>query len=1147
MPVDILEHLAYLPCQQTLFAVVCRSFHGLWIKLSAQQRGGLAYRVMRGLFLVQMTNRRVQQCYYCLHPVIRSALTDFLTRLGLVDLSLHAAAPDRGTVPTLGEDVDRALQWAISPSIEGFPRSIRRSHLAWLKWCRLAIAALLWCGSAAALSPDLTIKELHHTAWGPGQGAPLGGAVALAQTSDGYLWMAGPSGLFRFDGIAFERVELPHDPKLSSLSLNSAFAPRGGGLWVGFTFGGVALLKEGHWQVFSVVDGLPSGTPWQFAETPDGTLWAATDSDLARFDGARWKAVGSQMGLPTSSGLILFVDSQGTIWVAGGENSLLYSLRPGEHQFRNQPVAASTPWLGDSMAESSTGTVWLDVGNKLVPVAQNPPPEKPDRSSRGGLVFDHDGTLWYSADGLRRIGHPEHPTMGAALRVEDIADAYTDADGLTARTVFAILADREGNLWVGTTHGLDRFSEPSLKAPLQSAENVKVIPRIIVAGLAPADDVGGLWVTNGVDAVARYQDGRMSPPIIRQKVESLLRGADGTVWLGGRKALWRVRQGHLESVAPPGPDQDTQALAEDKSGGLWASILGGVFRLKDGVWTPGGGVPALARRAAITIVRDGRDRLWFSYSGGSVAMLDGERVRTYGAADGLQIGNVMANYPGRINHWFGGEFGLARLEGDRFYGVQPAPELPLDGITGIVETTDGDLWLNGRPGIVHIAAAELQRSRVDPAYRVRGETLGAFDGIVGSSAFIRPLPTAIEAGDGKLWFTTSGGIYGIDPARRVRNRAPPPVLIRALTVAGHTIEPIPGLTLPVYTTAVRFDYMGLSLTAAEKVRYRYRMDGVDTDWRELTAGRQAFYTNLRPGHYAFRVIAANNDGVWNESGASLAFAIPPAFVQTRWFIALCVAAGAAVIWALIRLRVRQVHRRLEERMEDRLNERTRISRELHDSLLQGFQGLMFRLQAVRQLLPERPGDAAKFLDSAMQVGDQAIGEGRDAVQNLRSSPFGDGDLATSLSALGSELATGFEPPSKPEYRVVVEGRPRELTAAVRNEAYRIAREAVCNAYQHAKARHVETEVTFGNADFTIRVRDDGIGVDPRILARGQRPGHWGLPGMRERSESFGGHLHVWSEENAGTEVELRIPSAIAYAAPHRSSFAGFKKLLGSSP
>jgi len=994
--------------------------------------------------------------------------------------------------------------------------------------CRLATALVLWCGGAAALSPDLTIKELHHTAWGPSQGAPLGGGVALAQTNDGYLWMAGPSGLFRFDGIAFERVELPHDPRLSSLGLCSAFAPHGGGLWVGFTFGGAAFLKDGRWQVFGVADGFPKGSPWKFAETSDGTLWVATTSDLARLDGARWKAVGAQMGLPASGNPILFVDSQGTIW-AGGGNSLFF-LRRGERQFRKQPVSVPTPWADGSMAESSTGTVWLNAGFDLVPVAQNPPPVTPGESSRGGLVFDHDGTLWASVDGLHRIAHAERQALGTPVHIEDIADAYLDADGLTSRTVFAFLVDREGNVWVATTNGLDRFSEPTLKAPLQSAENLKLVPRIVVGGIAPADDAGGLWITNGVDAVVRYQNGRMSPPIIRQRVDSLIRGADGTVWFGGENTLWSERQGHLNSVIPPGPGRVTQALAQDKSGDLWASLgLAGLYRLKDGTWTPYGGIAALSRSWVIAIARDRRDRLWFSYPDGSVAVLDGDRVVVYGVADGLQIGSVMAMYSGRIGHWFGGEFGLARLDGERFFSVLSAPELPLEGITGIVETSDGDLWLNGRSGIAHIAAIELERSRLDPAYRVRGEALGATDGVIGSAAMLRPLPTAIEAGDGKLWFATSGGIYGIDPARRVHNRVPPPVLIRALDVAGRAIEPRPGVTLPEYSTAVRFEYLGLSLTAAEKVRYRYRLDGVDADWREPTAARQALYTNLRPGHYVFHVSAANNDGVWNESGAALPFVIPPAFVQTGWFIALCVAGSVAAVWGLIRLRVRQVHRRLEERMEERLAERTRISRALHDSLLQGFQSLMFRLQAVRQLLPERPGDAVRFLDSAMQLGDQAIGEGRDAVHNLRSSSFDDRDLATSLSVLGTDLEAGMDPPSKPEYRVVVEGSPRELTAVVRDEAYRIAREAVYNAFQHAKASHIEAEVIFGHDDLTIRVRDDGAGVDPLILARGQRLGHWGLPGMRERSDSFGGYLHVRSEGSAGTQVELRIPAQVAYA------------------
>jgi signal transduction histidine kinase len=349
------------------------------------------------------------------------------------------------------------------------------------------------------------------------------------------------------------------------------------------------------------------------------------------------------------------------------------------------------------------------------------------------------------------------------------------------------------------------------------------------------------------------------------------------------------------------------------------------------------------------------------------------------------------------------------------------------------------------------------------------------------------------------------------------------------------------MTLPAYTTAVRFDYIGLSLTAAEKVQYRYRLDGVDTDWRKLTAARQALYTNLRPGHYTFRVIAANNDGVWNESGASLALVIPPAFVQTGWFLALCGAGGALAVWAVIRLRVRQVRWRLEQRMEDRLNERTRISRELHDSLLQGFQGLMFRLQAVRQLLPERPGAAMKSLDSAMQVGDQAIVEGRDAVQNLRSSSDDDRDLATALSALGTELSAGLDPASRPQYSVIVKGTSRELTRVVRDEAYRIAREAICNAHQHANARHIETDIVFSDADLTIRVRDDGIGLESQVLARGQRPGHWGLPGMRERSGSLGGRFSIWSEANAGTKVELHVPADVAYA---RSASSTINRLGG---
>jgi signal transduction histidine kinase/ligand-binding sensor domain-containing protein len=1021
---------------------------------------------------------------------------------------------------------------------------IHRSHTQGV----LAIIALLWCSCAAALNPNLTIKQLLHTAWGPREGAPLGGVQELAQTNDGFLWLRSYSGLYRFDGIAFEHVELPRDAKLASTDLLGVFAPRTGGLWVSVYTGGVAFLRDGRWQVYGGQDGLPPGGVTEFAERPDGTLWVATNVGFGRFDGVRWRSVGADMGLP--AGIVpvfVFVDGQGTLWL--GASGQMFTLRASERQFSRFPYSGPMPVIS-RLAESSAGTLWYDTDDALIKIHQNPTPVARSSPLAHGPAFDQDGALWDTGHALARI-NPERLRDAVVIRFKDVPDRYTHTDGLTGGAESNLMVDREGNVWVATAQGLDRFANPSLEAPLRDERNRNALGSVTGIGLAPADGAGGLWVTDTYAAVQRYQDGRLATPSLKQRIACLLRTDDGTVWFGGRNILWRERQGRFESLAPPGPDGDTQALAVDKSGGLWASIVrSGVFYLKDSVWTPYGGIATLPRRWAITIVRDRRDRLWFSYLDGTAAVLDGDRVRTYGAVEGLQIGFVAANYFGRTDQWLGGELGLARFDGERFQSVRTVPELSLARITGIVETAAGDLWLNGQSGIVHLPAAELQRSRLDPSYRVNGETFGAFDGVVGTGWLRRPLPTAIEAGDGKIWFATSSAFFGVDPNRLVRNRIPPPVVIRALTVGDHRIEPRPGVALPVRATTVRFEYAGLSLTEAQKVRFRYRLDGIDTDWREVTAARQALYSNLRPGHYTFRVIAANNDGVWNDRGAALAFTIPPAFVQTGWFIALCLAGGSLAVWALVRLRVHQatvsVRRRLQQRMEDRLNERTRIARELHDSLLQGFQGLMFRLQAVRQLLPERPGDAANSLDSAMQLGDQAIGEGRDAVQNLRSSSFDDRDLAMSLGALGTELGAGIEPLSKPRYRVVVEGRPRNLTAVVRDEAYRIAREATRNAYQHAKARHIETEVTFSDADLTIRVRDDGIGVERQILAHGQRPGHWGLPGMRERSESLGGQLHVWSERNTGTEIELRIPARVAYAETPTSGSGGIGDLFSPS-
>jgi signal transduction histidine kinase len=308
------------------------------------------------------------------------------------------------------------------------------------------------------------------------------------------------------------------------------------------------------------------------------------------------------------------------------------------------------------------------------------------------------------------------------------------------------------------------------------------------------------------------------------------------------------------------------------------------------------------------------------------------------------------------------------------------------------------------------------------------------------------------------------------------------------------------------------------------------LEGTDTGWQNVGTRRQAYYNNLGPGSYRFRVIACNNDGVWNETGASLDFSILPAWYQTLWFRSICVVAFALLLWMLYRLRLRQMERLYIARMQERVGERTRIARELHDTLLQSFQGLLMVFQAASNLLPHRPDDAKKKLDGAIEKTSQALNEGRGAVQGLRSAAAIGSDLAVALRTLGDELATGGDDRKSSAFEVMVEGEPKNLKPVVRDEVYRIAGEALRNAFAHAEANRIEVEIHFDALRLRLRIRDDGKGIDFDLLGDEGRPGHWGLQGMRERAKVIGGKLEIWSSAQSGTEVELTLRSSVAYDA-----------------
>ncbi|HEX8764290.1 MAG TPA: triple tyrosine motif-containing protein, partial [Candidatus Acidoferrum sp.] len=513
---------------------------------------------------------------------------------------------------------------------------------------------------------------------------------------------------------------------------------------------------------------------------------------------------------------------------------------------------------------------------------------------------------------------------------------------------------------------------------------------------------------------------------------------------------------------------------------------------------------------------------------------DGKAVRSYGAAEGLGNGRVnQLHFGSRVPRalWAATEGGLSRIKDDHIETLSSKNGLPCDEVHWLVEDDDHTMWVFMPCGLARIERSEWYAWIDDPRHVIKTTLFDSSDGVPSVGVYSSNGPHVTKAPDGRIWFTQREGVSVIDPRHLPYNKLPPPVHIEQVIADRKSYDPASygngRVRLPALSRDLQIDYTALSLVAPEKVFFKYKLEGYDRDWVDAGNRRQAFYTNLPPKNYTFRVKACNNSGVWNEAGTFLDFAVDPAYYQTWWFRLSLVAAFVALLVGLHRLRLQQLGQQYDMRMEERVNERTRIARDLHDSLLQSVQGLMFRLQAVRDLV-FGPREALQAFDVALERGDKAIAEARETVSDLRQSVMHDSDIGQALTALGEELAGLSDNGTKPCVRVLVEGKQRELNPMLRDEIYRIAREALRNAFRHSKGQKIEAEITYGESEFLLNIRDDGSGIDPAVGNQGARAGHWGLPGMRERAKRFGGKLEVWSEHGAGTEIKLSVPAAIAY-------------------
>ena len=556
-----------------------------------------------------------------------------------------------------------------------------------------------------------------------------------------------------------------------------------------------------------------------------------------------------------------------------------------------------------------------------------------------------------------------------------------------------------------------------------------------------------------------------------------------------------------------------ETVTTDLDGGLWfTDNAQGVFRWKDNTLKSFGGVAEVRGKMGTSAITDGSGRIWIGFADGSLVAYEAGKFRTYSREDGLPAGGVASISEDRAGAiWVGTTTGLSRFENDRFASLTSRNGLPVNNVSAIVEDDQGYIWFGVTSGIIRLKPSEFDKAVADPAYHAQYILYDMSDGLPGVPMSVRGRPTVARGLDGTLWFVTSNGLAVIDPRQPKKGRLPPPVRVERIIADERTLDVVPQLQLDPLTSRVQIEYTGLSFTVPSKVRFRYKLEGFDSNWVDAGTRRQAFYTNLSPRRYRFRVIA-ENDGVWNEAGAVLDFSIKPAFYQTDWFRATCAIAFGLVMVAAWRFRVRQVHRRFGLV----LTERTRMAREIHDTLLQGLVGIGLRFDSLSCITEGEP--LRKEFERLRDQIETSIREARQSIWDLRSPMLQTSTLVSALQEAGESMTHG----SGVRFELSVTGTPLAKGSRVEEVLLRIGHEAISNAVRHAQATRIRMELCYDEGSVTLRVTDDGRGFDfdgPLHTVEER----WGLASMQERAQQIRAQFRIMSTPVAGTTVEVIAP------------------------
>jgi len=1003
--------------------------------------------------------------------------------------------------------------------------------------------------------------------------------VHIGQDPQGYLWFGTQYGLDRYDGYRFKVFKNDTDDpgSMCGVNVDSLLIDRSGRLWVGcsYVFDRYDPSTESfvHYRLAPPNVTGAAGIPRHISEDDAGILWLTTIEGLYRFDpktGAVARFVHHQDDpFSLSSSIIKSTgeDREGTFWVAT-ENGLDAFDRKTDRVTEHVPLSESSEL---SFYEDRQGTFWvlygsgnglavLDRKRRLLTRYSFGREDLPTHPLTGvsSMLEDRDGNLWIGtfSDGLLKLDRSHRRFVRYSYEPSNV-------DSLPENRVTTLFQDREGDIWLGFGTSAPAFfpmrPPPFAPLPFDSNDPANLGEREVDA--IYQDRARILWLgTTGALVRIDRQSGKLTHFAIpgagvATDVLALTGDTAGALWIGtSGQGLYRRSPSNGALTAFRHRDRDRSSLSDDtvfqvlvdRTGTLWAATDDGLdrFNAANGTFTtfrfaPKGEVNRIQR-----MTEDPSGLLWVTSGYFGVLSFDPRTglfkrlttTRQLNIEGRPGINSLMVDSAGNL--WAATQNGLDRYSrrSSRVTHYSEKDGLGSNAVSCLLEDSAGALWISTSSGLSRLDRSRKVFTNYSEADGLPGPDLTGYYGVCSRSP------------SGEIFFGGFAGAVALRPDRLSETAYVPPVVLTSFQLFGKTLQlasgsPLkrvidytPRLTLSHDQNSFSFEFSALSFQNPSTNRYRFKLEGLDKGWEEVGSDRRyATYTTLPPGKYRFRVQGATIRGPWGKPGASVQITIKPAWWTTQWFYTLATLIVAAALATLYRLRVARVREEIRRMLEARLSERERIARDLHDTLLQGVQGLIWRFQAAADRIP-RDEPARQMMEQSLERADELLGESRDRVKDLRPPASSVVALAQAVATEGSQLAKLHTA----EFRVSVQGTPRNLHPIVREEGFLIAREALGNAFHHAGARNIEAEVTYGEDSFHLRVRDDGQGISASLQAAG-KPGHFGLIGMRERAAKIGGRLEIWSKPDAGTEVDLLVPAHVAYG--HASSPSSLARWL----